>query len=347
MIKEAIEKLVNGEDLGQDEAASVMEEIMTGEATPAQFGAFVVALRLKGETAEEITGLAQVMRERSLKVEVDGTLVDTCGTGGDDLGTFNISTVSAFVVAGAGLTVAKHGNRAMSSRCGSADIMEKHGVKIDLGPEGVKRCLEEVGIGFMFAPVFHPAMKYAVQPRREVGVRTVFNILGPLTNPANAQYQVVGVAAESLGEEMIRVLQRLGSQHALVVHGEDGMDEISINAKTHILELKDGAIQRCSVTPEGMGLERAPIETLKGGTVEENTAIMVDVLKGAKWPKRDVVLANAAAGIMVGNSASSLKEGVELARESIDSGKAFRKTEHAGRAESAPGKRGIVNVRSQ
>ncbi len=325
MIKEAIERLISGQDLAQEEAASVMEEIMTGEATAAQFGAFVVALRLKGETVDEITGLAQVMRERSLKVGVEGAVVDTCGTGGDDLGTFNISTISAFVVAGAGLTVAKHGNRAMSSSCGSADILEKYGVKIDLSPAGVKRCLEEVGIGFMFAPVFHPAMKYAVQPRREIGIRTVFNILGPLTNPANAQHQALGVAAESLGEEMIRALRRLGSEHALVVHGEDGMDEISINASTRILELKDGDIKHYSVTPEEMGLERAPIEALRGGTVEENTAIMVEVLKGAKGPKRDVVMANAAAGILAGNRASSLKEGVELARKSIDSGIALDK----------------------
>ncbi|MEE9249473.1 MAG: anthranilate phosphoribosyltransferase [Dehalococcoidia bacterium] len=325
MIKETIEKLIRGRDLGLEEAAAVMEEIMTGQATPAQFGAFVVGLRLKGETVDELTGLARVMRAKALRVEFDGPMVDTCGTGGDDLGTFNISTVAAFVVAGAGLTVAKHGNRAMSSHCGSADILERHGVKIDLGPEGVKRCMEEVGIGFMFAPAFHPAMKFAVQPRREIGVRTVFNILGPLTNPARAQAQVLGVAAEPLGEKMIQVLQGLGSERAMVVHGQDGLDEISIIARTHIWELRDGTIKDYWVSPEELGLEPAPLETLKGGSVEENTAIMVEILKGAPGPRREVVVANAAGGIVVGGKARDLREGVKLARESIDGGRALDK----------------------
>ncbi|MCH9036548.1 MAG: anthranilate phosphoribosyltransferase [Chloroflexi bacterium] len=292
MIQQAIEKLIRARDLTRDEAAAVMEEIMTGQATPAQFGAFVVGLRLKGETVDELTGLARVMRAKALRVEFDGPMVDTCGTGGDDLGTFNISTVAAFVVAGTGITVAKHGNRAMSSHCGSADILEKHGIKIDLGPDGVKRCMEEVGIGFMFAPAFHPAMKFAVQPRREIGVRTVFNILGPLTNPARAQAQVLGVAAEPLGEKMILVLQGLGSERAMVVHGEDGLDEISIIARTHIWELRDETIKDYWVSPEELGLEPAPLEALKGGSVEENTAIMVEILKGAPGPRREVVLAN-------------------------------------------------------
>ncbi len=325
MIQQAIEKLIRGRDLTRDEAAAVMEEIMTGQATPAQFGAFVVGLRLKGETVDELSGLARVMRAKALRVEFDGPMVDTCGTGGDDLGTFNISTVAAFVVAGAGITVAKHGNRAMSSRCGSADILEKHGVKIDLGPQGVKRCMEEVGIGFMFAPAFHPAMKFAVQPRREIGVRTVFNILGPLTNPARAQAQVLGVAAEPLGEKMILVLQGLGSERAMVVHGEDGLDEISIIARTHIWELRNGAIKDYWVSPEELGLEPAPLEALKGGSVEENTAIMVEILNGAPGPRREVVLANAAGGIVVGGKARDLREGVELARESIDEGRALDK----------------------
>ena len=325
MIKEAIEKLINGEDLSREEAAAVMEEIMTGQATPAQFGAFVVGLRLKGETVDELSGLARVMRAKALRVEFDGPMVDTCGTGGDDLGTFNISTVAAFVVAGAGLTVAKHGNRAMSSHCGSADILEKYGVKIDLGPQGVKRCMEEVGIGFMFAPAFHPAMKFAVQPRREIGVRTVFNILGPLTNPARAQAQVLGVAAEPLGEKMIQVLQGLGSERAMVVHGEDGLDEISIIARTHIWELRDAGIKDYWVSPEELGLETAPLEALKGGSVEENTAIMVEILKGAPGPRREVVVANAAGGIVVGGKARDLREGVKLARESIDGGRALNK----------------------
>ena len=242
MIREAIEKLIRSVDLTQEEAAQVMEEIMTGEATPAQFGAFVIGLRLKGETVDEMTGLAAVMRDKSLKVDFRGPSVDTCGTGGDDLGTFNISTAAAFVVAGAGIAVAKHGNRAMTSKSGSADVLEKQGVKIDLGPEGVKRCMEEVGIGFMFAPRFHPAMKFAVQPRREIGVRTVFNILGPLTNPAGAQAQVLGVPTGSVGEKMVQVLQRLGSERAIVVHAEDGLDEISLNSNTSVWELRDRSI---------------------------------------------------------------------------------------------------------
>ena len=325
MIKEAIEKLIEGRDLSREEAGGVMEEIMTGQATPAQFGAFVVALRLKGETVEEITGLARVMRSKSLKVHVDGLVVDTCGTGGDDLGTFNISTVAAFVVAGAGLTVAKHGNRAMTSRCGSADILERQGVKIDLGPEGVKRCLEEVGIGFMFAPIYHPAMKHAVQPRREIGVRTVFNVLGPLTNPAGAQAQVLGVAEESLGDKMVRALQGLGSEHALVVHSQDKLDEISISAPTHIWELKDGGVSEYSISPEELGIEPATLGQLKGGSVEDNAAIMVDILKDATGPQREVVVVNAAAGIVAGNAAGSLRDGMELAREAIDSGRALNK----------------------
>ena len=325
MIQQAIDKLVNGRDLSRDEAVGAMEEIIEGQATQAQFGAFVIALRLKGETVDEITGLAQVMRAKSVKVAFDGPSVDTCGTGGDDLGTFNISTVSAFVVAGAGPTVAKHGNRAMSSQCGSADILEWYGVKIDLGPEGVKRCMEEVGIGFMFAPRYHPAMKHAVGPRREIGVRTVFNVLGPLTNPAGAQCQVLGVATDALGEKMVQVLAGLGSERALVVHGEDHLDEISLNAPTHIWELKDGSISDYTVSPADLGLEAASLDGLKGGSIEENTATMVSVLSGDKGPRRDVVVANAAAGIMAGGGAESLAEGMSKARQSIDSGVALEK----------------------
>ncbi len=325
MLQQAIDKLVNGRDLSRDEAVGAMEEIMEGQATQAQFGAFVIALRLKSETVDEITGLAQVMRAKSVKVAFDGPSVDTCGTGGDDLGTFNISTVSAFVVAGAGLTVAKHGNRAMSSQCGSADILEQYGVKIDLGAEAVKRCMEEVGIGFMFAPRYHPAMKHAVGPRREIGVRTVFNVLGPLTNPAGARFQVLGVATDALGEKMVQVLAGLGSERALVVHGEDHLDEISLNAPTHIWELKDGSISDYTVSAADLGLEAASLYGLKGGSIEENTATMVSVLSGDKGPRRDVVVANAAAGIMAGGGAESLAEGVSKARQSIDSGVALEK----------------------
>ena len=327
MIREAIEKLIRGADLTQEEAAQVMEEIMTGEATPAQFGAFVIGLRLKGETVDEMTGLAAVMRDKSLKVDFSGPSVDTCGTGGDDLGTFNISTVAAFVVAGAGIAVAKHGNRAMTSKSGSADVLEKQGVKIDLGPEGVKRCMEEVGIGFMFAPRFHPAMKFAVQPRREIGVRTVFNILGPLTNPAGAEAQVLGVPTDSVGEKMVQVLQRLGSERAIVVHAEDGLDEISLNSNTSIWDLKDRSIKHYTIGPDDLGLAPASLQSLAGGSVEENAKIMTEVLKGASGPRRDVVVANAAGGIVAGGKAADLREGVQLAQESIDSGRALEKLE--------------------
>ena len=327
MIREAIEKLIRGADLTQEEAAQVMEEIMTGEATPAQFGAFVIGLRLKGETVDEMTGLAAVMRDKSLKVDFSGPSVDTCGTGGDDLGTFNISTVAAFVVAGAGIAVAKHGNRAMTSKSGSADVLEKQGVKIDLGPEGVKRCMEEVGIGFMFAPRFHPAMKFAVQPRREIGVRTVFNILGPLTNPAGAEAQVLGVPTDSVGEKMVQVLQRLGSERAIVVHAEDGLDEISLNSNTSIWDLKDRSIKHYTIGPDDLGLAPASLQSLAGGSVEENADTMTEVLKGASGPRRDVVVANAAGGIVAGGKAADLREGVQVAQESIDSGRALEKLE--------------------
>lgn len=327
MIREAIEKLTRGADLKQGEASQVMEEIMTGEATPAQFGAFVIALRLKGETVDEMTGLASVMRSKSLKVDFRGPSVDTCGTGGDDLGTFNISTAAAFVVAGAGIAVAKHGNRAMTSRSGSADVLEQQGVKIDLGPEGVKRCMEEAGIGFMFAPRFHPAMKFAVQPRREIGVRTVFNILGPLTNPAGARAQVLGVPTDAVGEKMVQVLQRLGSERAIVVHGEDGLDEISLTGKTSVHELRDGAISHFTISPEDLGIPPSSIESLAGGSVEKNAEIMTGVLSGEGGPPRDVVVANAAGGIVAGGKAGNLREGVRVAQESIDSGRAMEKLE--------------------
>jgi anthranilate phosphoribosyltransferase len=327
MIKEAIETLVSGQSLTMDEAARVMEEIMTGEATPAQFGAFVTALRLKGETVDEIAGLARVMRARAASVTISEPTVDTCGTGGDAFGTFNISTTAAFVVAGAGLKVAKHGNRAMTSKCGSADVLEALGVKIDLGPEGVQHCLEKVGIGFMFAPVFHPAMKYAVGPRREIGIRTVFNILGPLTNPAGAQSQVLGVSDRNLAPRMAEVLQRLGCRHVLVTHGEDGLDEISISDKSTIWELKGDSLSSYTITPEELGINRARIEDIKGGTASENAGMLRDVLKGEEGPRRDVVLLNAAAGLVAGDLSEKLSEGVELARKTIDNGRALQKLE--------------------
>ncbi|MCJ7655173.1 MAG: anthranilate phosphoribosyltransferase, partial [Dehalococcoidia bacterium] len=303
MIKEAIQMLVSGRSLTMEEAAEVMEEIMQGEATPAQFGAFVTALRLKGETVDEIVGLAKTMRAKAITVSTEGLVVDTCGTGGDGSHTFNISTAAAFVAAGAGLKIAKHGNRAVSSQCGSADVLEALGVKIDLNAEQVQICLKEVGIGFMFAPVFHPAMKYAAVPRREIGIRTVFNILGPLTNPAGAKAQVLGVGDESLIEKLALVLQGLGCQHALLVHGEDGLDEITITGKTHVCELKNGRIKRYALSPKDFGLSRASPDSIKGGDTKANADFLRNILAGALGPQRDVVLMNAAAALVVGDKA--------------------------------------------
>lgn len=327
MIKEAINLLVSGQSLTEEQASAVMEEIMDGEATPAQFGAFVTALRLKGETIDEIVGLAKTMRAKAVKVTVSGPVVDTCGTGGDGCHTFNISTAAAFVAAGAGLNIAKHGNRAMSSQCGSADVLEALGVKISLSAEQVKRCIEEVGIGFMFAPAFHPAMKHAAAPRREVGIRTVFNILGPLTNPAGAGAQVLGVADGSLLEKMTITLQCLGSRHALVVHGEDGLDEITISGKTQVCELKDDEIDSYSVSPEDVGLPESGRDNLTGGTLEENAEMLRGVLKGIPGPRHDAVLMNAAAAMLAGDRVNTLKDGVTVAREVIDNGSALSKLE--------------------
>ncbi len=331
MIKEAIQALVDGHSMTEAEASSVMEEIMEGKATPAQIAAFITALRFKGETVDEIVGLAKTMRAKSVHVQVSMPVVDTCGTGGDGLCTFNISTAAAFVAAGAGLTVAKHGNRAMSSQCGSADVLEALGVKIDLNAEQVKRCLEEVGIGFMFAPLFHPAMKYAAAPRREIGIRTVFNILGPLTNPACAEYQVVGVPNSALGKKVASALLRLGTRHAIVLCGSNGMDEISISGRTAIWEVRqDEELDKdsfFSVNPEFFGLKRAPAKTVRGGTPQENAEIIRSVLKGEKSPRRDAVLMNAAAALLAGDKVEALVAGIELAREAIDSGRAMQKLE--------------------
>ena len=327
MIKEAIALLVSGHSLTMDEAASVMEEIMQGEVTPAQFGAFVTALRIKGETADEIAGLASVMRAKAIRVVIAEPVIDVVGTGGDNSNTFNISTTAAFVAAGAGLKVAKHGNRAMSSQCGSADVLEALGVRIDLNAEQVQRCLQEVGIGFMFAPTFHPAMKYAAAPRREIGIRTVFNILGPLTNPAGAKSLVLGVADDTLVEKMSLVLKSLGCHHALVVHGEDGLDEITITGKTKVCELKDGDINSYSVSPEDFGLPQASLDSLKGGTLDENAALLRRALAGTPGPQRDVVLMNAAAALVAGDRVETLKQGAALAKEVIDGGHALAKLE--------------------
>jgi anthranilate phosphoribosyltransferase len=325
MLKESIALLVSGQSLTKEQAAQIMEEIMTGVASPAQIAAFVTALRLKGETVDEIIGLAKTMRANAIPVHIDGLVVDTCGTGGDGSFTFNISTTAALVAAAAGLKVAKHGNRAMSSQCGSADVLEALGVRIDLDAEQVQRCLTEIGIGFMFAPQFHPAMKHAAAPRREIGIRTVFNILGPLTNPAGAKAQVLGVADESLVEKLALVLQGLGCHHALVVHGEDGLDEITISGKTLVCELKDVHIESYAVTPEDFGLSRASLDSLKGGNVQENAHLLRGILAGSQGPQHDVVLMNTAAVLLAGDKVKTLQDGVALAKDVIASGHALAK----------------------
>jgi anthranilate phosphoribosyltransferase len=328
MIKEAIGTLVAGNNLTYEEAYFVMGEIMGGEATPAQVGAFLTALRLKGETADEIAGLASVMRAKATQVKIKGPAIDIVGTGGDGAATFNISTAADFVVAGAGLKVAKHGNRAMSSQCGSADILEALGVKIDLNAESVAECIENTGIGFMFAQVFHPAMKYAAPVRKEIGIRTVFNILGPLTNPANVEHILLGVPSEEVGAKMAAVLKRLGIKHALVVYGKDGLDEISISGKTVIWDVtKDKLSSPYEVSPKDFGFSKEDIGEIKGGTPQENASSLHRILGGEKSVLRDMVVMNAAAGLVAGDVTKYLKEAVKLAQESIDSGKAKGKLE--------------------
>ncbi len=324
MIQEGISRVVEGESLSLEEAAQVMDEIMGGEATPSQFGAFVTALRLKGETPDEIAGMARVMREKALRVSVEGSLVDTCGTGGDGSGAFNVSTTAAFVAAGAGARVAKHGNRAMSGACGSADVLEAVGVKIDLSPEGVARCLDEVGFGFMFAQRYHPSMRFAAGPRREIGIRTVFNILGPLTNPAGATRHLLGVADPSVAENMARVLGRLGSERALVVHGLDGMDEITLSDETQVWELRDGSVSSYRVSPEDFGLPRSGRGDIAVASVDESAAALRGVLDGAHGPARNIAVANAGAALLAAGLADTLRAGVALAVEAIDGGAARR-----------------------
>ena len=305
------------------EAASAMTEIMDGEATPAQFGAFVAALGMKGETAEEIAAMGTVMRERALRVEVSsGPLVDTCGTGGDGLNTFNVSTAAAFVIAGAGARVAKHGNRAATSQSGSADVLEALGVKIELSPTAVATCIEGCGIGFMFAPAFHPAMKFAAPLRREIGIPTVFNVLGPLTNPAGARRQVLGVARPELVDLMADALARMGTEHALVVHGLEGLDEISIAGPSRVADVRDGVATVDEVAPEDFGLSRAALSEVAGGTAAENAEMVRSVLAGDPGPRTDIVLLNAAAGMVVAGLADDIGTGIQTAREAIASGRA-------------------------
>jgi anthranilate phosphoribosyltransferase len=328
MIKDAISKVVKKVDLTESEMVSVTNEIMTGAASPSQIGSFITALRMKGETADEITGAARVMRKKATLVEAGGgVVVDTCGTGGDESMTFNISTAAAFVVAACGLTVAKHGNRSVSSRSGSADVLRALGVNIEAEVSRVEECLKEAGIGFLFAPMLHGAMKYAAPVRREIGIRTIFNLLGPLTNPAGAQCQVLGVYDTLLTDILAKVLSNLGSIHAFVVSGEDGLDEITLTDDTRVTELKDGTIKSYHIKPEDFGFERCSLKYLLGGGPEENARIILEILNGKKGPQRDVVLLNASAGITAGGKTRTLKEGVAFARGAIDSGEALKKLE--------------------
>ncbi len=327
MIKEGIKVSVEGNNLSEAQMKGAMRDIMEGNATDAQIGSFLTALRMKGETVEEITGAARVMREKVAGIQAPEYTVDTCGTGGDMSHTFNISTTAALIVAACGVPVAKHGNRSVSSSCGSADVLEALGIKIDLEPQKVEKCLAETGFGFMFAPLFHPAMKYAIGPRKEMGIRTVFNILGPLTNPAGAQRQVLGVFSDTLTEPMAKVLKNLGVKHAFVVHGEDGLDEITTTDKTRVTELKNGTIKTYFIAPEDFHLPKGSRDGLAGGDAAHNASITIDILKGIKGPKRDIVLMNAAAALVTGERTDNFNEGITAAAEVIDSGAALKKLE--------------------
>lgn len=325
MIKEAIAQLVERLPLTETQSQAVMAEIMDGAATPAQLSAFLIALRMKGETPDEVLGLARTMRERALPVSIPGPLLDTCGTGGDSSGTFNISTAAAFVAAAAGIRVAKHGNRSATSKCGSADVLEALGARIALTPEQAATCMERVGFAFLFAPAYHPAMKHAAPIRGEIGVRTVFNILGPLANPARATRQVLGVARAELAPLMAAVLPSLGVEHALVVHGQDGLDEISLGGPTTIHEVRGASVTSSVITPQSLALQPATIEQLAGGDKERNAAMIRDLFRSDAGPKRDALLANAAAALYVGGKAPSIRDGVSLAARILDSGAALAK----------------------
>ena len=331
-IKNAIRTIVDGGTLTAGEASAAMDQIMTGAVTPAQIGAFVTALRIRGETVEEITGFAQAMRRHALHVDVEpgaGPVVDTCGTGGDASGTFNISTTAAFVIAGAGVRVAKHGNRSVTSKCGSADLLEGLGVAIELSPEAVARCVNDVGIGFMYAPAFHPAMRFVGPTRREIGIRTVFNILGPLTNPAGARYQLIGVGHAGIAGKLASALSRLGSERVVLVHAEEGLDELGLGGASYVTEFDAarGDVRSYTVSPGDVGLEYAAPGSLAGGDVKENTRITLGILAGESGPRRDVTLLNAGAGIYAAGAAESIADGVVKAAAAIDSGRAMERAE--------------------
>ncbi|PLX98594.1 MAG: anthranilate phosphoribosyltransferase [Desulfuromonas sp.] len=341
MIKEAIARVVEGESLSEAEMIEVMDQIMGGEATPAQIGAFITALRIKGETISEITGAARVMRARATPIRVGKvldidredinedreTILDTCGTGGSGTKSFNISTTVAFVVAACGIKVAKHGNRSVSSACGSADVLEALGVNLDVTPERVGQCIDEIGVGFLFAPALHGAMKHAIGPRREIGIRTIFNVLGPLTNPAGADRQVLGVYQQGLVEPLAKVLQQLGCGRGYVVHGSDGMDEITLTGPTHVAEISGDQVSCYEITPEQFGFSRCALSELQGGNAVDNAKIVRAILSGEPGPKRDIVLFNSGFALAAAGCCDSPAEGIQLAAETIDSGAAMKKME--------------------
>lgn len=333
MIKEAIAKLIDKTDLTRVEAGQVMQEIMSGQATMAQVSAYLVAMRLKGETIDEIVGSVEIMRLHATKITSKRpNLLDTCGTGGDRSYTFNISTLSALVAAGAGAVVAKHGNRAVSSMCGSADVLKELGVNIEAGPLVMQKCLNEIGIAFLFAPLLHESMKYAAPVRREIGVRTIFNLLGPMTNPAGARHHLLGVFSVDLTEPLAKALAKLGSKHVLVVAGKDGLDEITTTGETVISELKNGKVKTYKVKPTDFGIKKAKPADLKGRDFAFNAKLALDILNGKKGPQRDIVILNAGAAIYAADIAKNIKAGVKLAKESIDSRKAIQKLEALKRA---------------
>ncbi|MBI2487449.1 MAG: anthranilate phosphoribosyltransferase [Deltaproteobacteria bacterium] len=327
MIKEAIAKVVERIDLQEEEMAEVVQEMMEGVATPSQMAAFLVGLRMKGEAISEITGAAKVMISKATKIKPnDSVVVDLCGTGGDQQGTFNVSTVASFIAVGAGVCVAKHGNRSVSSRVGSADVLEELGVNINLSPSGAERCLNEVGIAFLFAPVYHPAMKNISQIRKDIGIRTIFNVLGPITNPAGVKHQVIGVYAEVLLNPIAKVLRNLGFMRAMVVHGSDSLDEITVTGKTQVAELKDGMVKTHQFEPLDLGFKRRKLEELKGGNARENGQVLLSILKGEeREAKREIAVLNAAAAILVAGAASDIKEAIAKAEESIDTKRALSK----------------------
>lgn len=328
MIQDSLKKLVQRQDLDEPEMAEVMTEIMSGEATEAQIGAVMAALATKGETFAELAGAARAMRRKATRVQVTApTVVDTCGTGGDRAGTFNISTTAAFVVAGCGVTVAKHGNRSVSSKCGSADLLEALGVRLEVVPEVVEEAIGELGIGFLFAPLYHGAMRHAAKPRRELGIRSIFNMLGPLTNPAGANCQLLGVYAPELTEMFAQALRLLGTRRALVVHGHDGLDEISVCAPTRVTELKDGAVRTYDLTPEQLLGRQAQREEIAGGEASVNAAITRSILNGEKGPKRDITVVNAAAALIAAGVAADFPQAIQVAEAALDKGKALEKLE--------------------